>query len=109
MIQFYTTNGSAIYTPPTLGSGNSTNISLSSLGVNPSSPNFSTAIGDVKVWWSIANDNITFTVYANTTGWVSIGISNTPFMPYADLYMVKERGFILTYIGVDQRGCCDIH
>lgn len=90
LVNFSITNGSALYVPPSSGSGgNTTNISLASLGLNASAPQFVSPDGVLKVWWAISRGNITFTVWGSTTGWLSVGLALTPFMPAADTYVVR--------------------
>ena len=66
LINFSITSGSALYVPPASTGGS--NASAVSLGINASAPQFVTAAGDMKVWWSVGQGNITFTMWAGTTG-----------------------------------------
>ena len=88
-MNFSITNGSALYVSPAAsGGGGAANVSAASLGINISAPMFTSPDGVMKVWWSVANGNVTFTMIGNTLGWMSVGIALTPFMPVADDYVV---------------------
>jgi hypothetical protein len=79
-------NGSAVFVPPVA------NVSGSGvLSSNRTSPQFTSPNGSFKAWWAINGSAIQFTMWANTTGWVSVGISNTPFMTAADMIVVCQN------------------
>ena len=105
-VNFFITNGSALYVPTTTtlspsnpttprSNNNNNNNNISSLGVNSSAPMFTSPDGVMKVWWQVMpshSSNITFTVAVSSLGWFSVGLNTVPFMTNADDYVVSDNG-----------------
>ncbi len=49
-------------------------------------PQVTSSTGHFKAWWSInaTTQTFTFTMQGVTTGWISVGFSDTPFMTSSD-------------------------
>ena len=92
-VDFFKTNGSAVYiAPTTTQSPNTTSMyNISRLVANASAPMFTSPDGVMKVWWTVDNktSNITFTVATSNLGWFSLGLNTLPFMTNADDYVVR--------------------
>ena len=55
--------------------------------VAATAPSYTTPNGVMSVRWNVTATTITFTVVANVTGWVSIGLNSAALMAGADMYI----------------------
>lgn len=63
--------------------GNSSSLSA----IVATTPQMTSTTKNFKVWWSINSSTgvFTMTMQGNTTGWISVGFSDTPFMTDVDM------------------------
>lgn len=55
-------------------------------------------IGNFKAWWSInaSSKVFTLTMQGNTSGWVSVGFADTPFMTNSDVVVCRDSDVIVS-------------
>lgn len=88
LVSFAAVNGSAVVTTTVAPTNNSAAVNISHANL----PGYTSPAGDFKAWWLVSGPNITITMWASVTGWLSFGIAQTPFMPASDVYTVCSLG-----------------